>query len=76
MADIEFSRQSRQRQILLGLFIVLVAVVLLSSMISYYFSWESDQSKLMDFADRSVTADNAASKLGATIADFFLYKFL
>ncbi len=76
MTDSTSTLRSRQRQILFGLSIILVAVVILSSMVSYYFSWEHDQSTLGDFTDRTVQTENIASKFGSTIAHFFLYQFL
>ena len=68
--------QSRQRQILFGLSIVLLSVVLLAAMVSYYFTWENDQSVLGDFADRTIQTDNIASKFGTTISHFLLYQFI
>lgn len=68
--------QSRQRQILFGLGIILLALVLLASMISYYFTWENDQSVLGDFADRTIQTDNIASKFGTVISHFVLYQFI
>ena len=68
--------QSRQRQILFGLSIVLLSLVLLASMVSYYFTWENDQSVLGDFADRTIQTDNIASKFGTTISHFLLYQFI
>ena len=59
--------QSRQRQILFGLSIVLLSLVLLAAMVSYYFTWENDQSVLGDFADRKIQTDNIASKFGTTM---------
>ena len=70
MTDSSPSIRSRQRQILVGLSVILVAVVLLSAMVSYYFSWENDQSAIVDFTDRSVQTENIASKFGTTIAHF------
>ncbi|MFL2596022.1 MAG: DNA translocase FtsK 4TM domain-containing protein [Flavobacteriaceae bacterium] len=68
--------QSRQRQILFGLSIVLLSLVLLAAMVSYYFTWENDQSVLGDFADRTIQTDNIASKFGTTISHFLLYQFI
>ncbi len=76
MTDSTSTLRSRQRQILFGLSIILIAVVLLASMVSYYFTWEHDQSSLGNFADRSVQTENIASKFGTTIAHFLLYQFL
>ena len=68
--------QSRQRQILFGLSIVLLSLVLLAAMVSYYFTWENDQSVLGDFADRTIQTDNIASKFGTTLSHFLLYQFI
>ena len=76
MTDSTSTLHSRQRQILFGLSIILIAVVLLASMVSYYFTWENDQSSLGDFTDRSIQTENIASKFGTTIAHFLLYQFL
>jgi len=76
MTDSTSTLRSRQRQILFGLSIILIAVVLLASMVSYYFTWEHDQSNLGDFTDRSTKTYNIASKFGTTIAHFLLYQFL
>ena len=76
MTDSTSTLRSRQRQILFGLSIILIAVVLLASMVSYYFTWEHDQSSLGDFTDRSIQTENIASKFGTTIAHFLLYQFL
>jgi len=76
MTDSTSILRSRQRQILFGLSIILIAVVLLASMVSYYFTWEHDQSSLGDFTDRSIQTENIASKFGTTIAHFLLYQFL
>ena len=68
--------QSRQRQILFGLSIILLTLVLLAAMVSYYFTWENDQSVLGDFTDRTIQTDNIASKFGTSISHFLLYQFI
>ena len=68
--------QSRQRQILFGLSIVLLSLVLLAAMVSYYFTWENDQSVVGDFVDRTIQTDNIASKFGTTISHFLFYQFI
>ena len=64
--------QSRSATNPFGLSIVLLSVVLLAAMVSYYFTWENDQSVLGDFADRIIQTDNIASKFGTTISPFFI----
>lgn len=67
---------NRQKQILLGGLLILISFLVLASMISYYSTWQNDQSHLDTFFDRSVVNDNAVNKLGAVIAHFLVYQFL
>ena len=76
MTDSTSTFRSRQRQILFGLSIILIALFLLASMVSYYFTWENDQSSLGDFSDRSAQTENIASKFGTTISHLLFYQFL
>ncbi|MGB0260724.1 MAG: DNA translocase FtsK 4TM domain-containing protein [Flavobacteriaceae bacterium] len=79
MAKTPFSDKTatnRQKQILLGGFVILISFLVLASMISYYSTWQNDQSHLDSFFDRSVVKDNAVNKLGAVIAHFLVYQFL
>ena len=79
MAKTSFSDKTasnRQKQILLGGLFILISFLVLASMISYYTTWQYDQSHLDAFLDRSVVNENAVNKLGAIIAHFLVYKFL
>ncbi|MAP81336.1 MAG: cell division protein FtsK [Aequorivita sp.] len=64
---------SRQQKILLGSFLFLLGVALVVSFISYYFTWQADQSELGNFAERKLPTQNWLSKFGANIAHFFIY---
>ncbi|HBO30062.1 MAG TPA: hypothetical protein DD462_09735, partial [Leeuwenhoekiella sp.] len=44
---------SKQQKIVLGSFLFLLGLALLFSFISYFFSWQADQSTLNDLSDRS-----------------------
>lgn len=45
-------------------------------MISYFATWQNDQSQLDAFFDRSVVNENTVNKFGALIAHFLVYQFL
>jgi len=57
-----------------GLVFVLFSVALLLSFISFFLYGTADQSILTDFVDRTEKAKNWLGKLGAFLADTFLYK--
>ena len=65
---------NKQHKFLLGCFLLLVSLVLFLSMISFFFYWKEDQSAVHSFADRAVEVNNWLGKIGAYLADFFLYK--
>ncbi|SNR50430.1 DNA segregation ATPase FtsK/SpoIIIE, S-DNA-T family [Lutibacter agarilyticus] len=64
---------NRQTQTILGLFIMLFAIFLLVSFISYLFNWQDDQSQLEDFSNKKVGVKNLLGKIGASISHFFIY---
>jgi len=57
-----------------GLIFILFSLALLLSFISFYIYGQADQSILVDFTDRTEKANNWLGKLGAFLADAFLYK--
>lgn len=65
--------ENRQTQTILGLFIMLFAIFLFVSFISYLFNWQDDQSQLEDFTNKKVTVKNLLGKIGAGISQFFIY---
>ncbi len=64
---------NRQTQTLIGAFIVLFAVFLIISFLSYLFNWQEDQSQLSSFTDKNITVKNLLGKIGASISHFFIY---
>lgn len=64
----------RQQKFVLGCFLVLIAIALLVSFISYYITGDSDQSQLGSLLDRSEKTQNWLGKFGAYLADFFIYR--
>ena len=63
----------RQRQVLFGGALLLLALLLAIAFISYLFSWKADYSTLNALTDRSVVAQNILNKLGAFISHYFIY---
>lgn len=64
---------SKQQKILLGSFLILLGLALLLSFVSYFFTWQADQSEIGNLVDREVQAQNWLNKFGANIAHFFIY---
>lgn len=64
---------SKQQQILLGSFLLLLGIALLFSFISYFFNWQADQSNLGDLTSRDEETQNWLSKFGSNIGHFFIY---
>ncbi len=54
--------------------LMLFSIALFFSFISFYFTWQDDQSLLTEFADRNKAAENLLNKFGASVSHFFLYK--
>ena len=64
----------RQRQVLFGGALLLLALLLTIAFISYLYSWKADYSSLGALTDRTVVAHNVLNKLGALISHFFIYQ--
>ena len=65
---------SSSQQLVLGSFLILLGIILGLSIVSYFFTGESDQSTLNDFTNRNTTAENWLSKSGAWISHFLVFK--
>ena len=71
----KFSLQmSRRQKFIVGILFILVSIALLLSFISYFISGNADQSAVSQLANRSLTTENWLGKIGAYLADFFLYQ--
>jgi len=68
--------KSKQTHLVFGVFLVLFAVFMLVSFVSFFMHWKADQSQLQMFTDRIVDAKNLLGKIGAEISHFFIYKGL
>lgn len=64
---------SKQQKILLGSFLFLLGLALLFSFVSYFFTWQADQSEIGNLAERKLQTQNWLNKFGANVAHFFIY---
>lgn len=65
---------SKQNKIILGSLLIVLSIALFFSFMSYYFTWQEDQSMLTEFQDRNAEASNLLNKFGAGISHFFMYQ--
>lgn len=68
------SLKKRQKEILLGGFLMVLALLLGLSFTSFLFHWDADQSTLGAFSDQEVVPQNIFNKIGALISHFFIYQ--
>ncbi|WP_340065805.1 FtsK/SpoIIIE family DNA translocase [Ascidiimonas aurantiaca] len=64
----------KQYQIVLGSLLILFSIALFIAFISYFFTWQTDQSSLAELSNRKIEAQNLLRKFGALMSDFFIYK--
>ena len=67
-------KTTRGQKFVVGFLFVIIALFLLLSFISYYISGSNDQSQINELANRNVVVENWLGKIGAWLADFFLYQ--
>jgi S-DNA-T family DNA segregation ATPase FtsK/SpoIIIE len=65
---------SKKNKIIFGSFLIVLSIALFFSFISYYFTWQADQSLLTEFQNRNAEASNLLNKFGAAISHFFMYQ--
>ena len=64
---------NRQTQTILGAFLVFSAFFLVAAFISFFFSWQQDQSTLSEFYSKVIHPENILGKVGASLSHFFIY---
>jgi DNA segregation ATPase FtsK/SpoIIIE, S-DNA-T family len=64
----------KQFKILLGCLLVLFSVALFLAFISFFIFGQSDQSAVNELTNRNLEVQNWLGKIGALLADFFVYK--
>ena len=57
-----------------GVFLTLLSIVVLISMISFFFSWTKDQSSITALLDESIEVENIGKKFGLSVSFHLIYK--
>lgn len=65
---------SRQQKLIFGCLLVLLAIAMTLSFVSFFINGQEDQSAINSISDRKEVVQNWLGKFGAYIADFFIYK--
>ena len=65
---------SNSQRLVLGSFLVIFGLLIFISILSYFFTGESDQSILNRFTSRAIQSNNWLSKIGAWISHFLVFK--
>ncbi|CAL2081173.1 DNA translocase FtsK [Tenacibaculum sp. 190524A02b] len=64
---------NRQNQTIFGAFLILFSIFLTVAFISFFYSWQEDQSSLNEFYNRSLPTENLLGKVGAKLSNLFIY---
>ena len=67
-------KYKKQIQVVFGFLLIFLSIGLLVAFISFFIHGRSDQSSILDWSNRAVTANNWLGKLGAFLSDLFIYK--
>ena len=65
---------SKQQKILMGSFLFFLGVAMIFSFVSYFFTWQADQTVIGEFAERELETKNWLKKFGTNLGHFFIYK--
>ena len=65
---------TKQNKAILGSLLIVLSIALFFSFMSFYFTWQEDQSILSEFGDRNAQAANLLNKFGAAVSHFFMYQ--
>ena len=73
-SEIKILKTKKQYRLLFGFLLMLLAIGFLVSFISFFVSGQADQSAVDSVTDRNVHVQNWLGKLGAYIANLFIYR--
>ncbi|WP_224491150.1 FtsK/SpoIIIE family DNA translocase [Robertkochia flava] len=65
---------AHQQKIILGSLLMLLSIGCFIAFVSFFSSWQSDQSLISEFANRELEARNWLNKFGAAISHLFIFK--
>ncbi|MDO5607756.1 MAG: DNA translocase FtsK [Capnocytophaga sp.] len=66
--------KKNQRKFIFGISLVFISLLLAFAFVSYFFTWQADQSIWNELGNRQEKADNWLNKLGAFVGHLFVYK--
>ena len=69
----ETQELSSSKRLFIGSALIILAIFLFFSFVSYFFTGKIDQSSLNNFFDKNEINSNILGKLGAMISEFFIY---
>ncbi|QLE02478.1 DNA translocase FtsK [Galbibacter sp. BG1] len=65
---------SNQQKIIFGSLLMLISIACFVAFISFFSTWQEDQSLLKEFGNRQAEAKNWLNKFGASVSHIFIYK--
>ncbi|MFT7155742.1 MAG: S-DNA-T family DNA segregation ATPase FtsK/SpoIIIE [Parvicella sp.] len=65
---------SKQQKVLLGSFLFFLGVAMIFSFVSYFFTWQADQTLIGELTERELENKNWLNKFGTNVGHFFIYK--
>lgn len=65
---------SKQQKVILGSFLLLFGVALIFSLVSYFFTWQADQSNIGEVVNRESESQNWLNTFGENVGHFFIYE--
>ncbi|MDG2396108.1 MAG: DNA translocase FtsK [Flavobacteriaceae bacterium] len=69
------SKKKRSREIIIGGFLILIAILLFLSFISFFLNWKTDFTSVEMIFDRTKESANILKKIGAWVSHIFIYNF-
>ena len=67
-------RENTNLKYVSGVFLTLLSIVVFISMISFFFSWTTDQSSITALLDESIEIENIGKKFGLSTSFYLIYK--
>lgn len=64
---------SKQQKVILGSFLLLFGVALIFSLVSYFFTWQADQSNIGEVVNRESESQNWLNTFGENVGHLFIY---
>lgn len=66
--------KNRQNQTIFGAFLILFSIFLTVAFISFFYSWQEDQSSLQQFSNRQLPTQNLLGKVGAKLSNLIVFR--